>query len=265
MEQISMLKVEIVKVDVSAKKFQKMTDYVAEEKPLHIFLNRTYYATIFCSPSNLKELAVGHVLSEGIVKSIEEIEEIRIKTEGVCHVKLKPGINLKTRLKLSTPFPRVILSTCGSPSPYQYSAKLPKITSNLKVKAEVIINGVSRLNSIAETFRKTGGVHVAAICRSDGNLVAFAEDVGRHNAVDKAIGIGALNKTDFGECFLALSGRLTGDITLKATRVGLPIVASLAAAIDSGIAVAKDVGLTLIGFVRGKRMNIYTFPEKIFL
>ena len=258
-----MLKVEIVKVDVSAKKFQKMTDYVAEEKPLHIFLNRTYYATIFCSPSNLKELAVGHLLSEGFVKSIEEIEEIRIKTEGVCHVKLKPGINLKARLKLSTPFSRVILSTCGNLSPYQYSAKLPKITSNLKVKAEVIINGVSRLNSIAETFRKTGGVHAAAICRSDGNLVAFAEGVGRHNAVDKAIGIGALNKTDFGECFLALSGRLTGDMVLKAARVGLPILASLAAAIDSGIAVAKVVGLTLIGFVRGKRMNIYTFPERI--
>jgi len=93
--------------------------------------------------------------------------------------------------------------------------------------------------------------------------VAFAEDVGRHNAVDKAIGIGALNETDFGECFLALSGRLTGDMALKAARVGLPIVASLAAAIDSGIAVAKDAGLTLIGFVRGKRMNIYNFPERI--
>jgi FdhD protein len=263
MEQISMLKVEIVKADVSAKKFQKMKDYVAEEKPLHIFLNRTYYVTIFCSPSNLKELAVGHLLSEGIVKSVEEIDEISFKGEGVCRVKLKANIDLEKRLKLLTPFSRVILSACGSSSPYEYSGKLPKITSNLKVKAEVILNGVSRLNSIAETFRKTGGVHAAAIYKSNGNLVAFAEDVGRHNAVDKVIGIGALNKTDFKECFLTLSGRLTGDIVLKAARVGLPIVASLAAAIDSGIAVAKDAGLTLIGFVRGKRMNIYNFPERI--
>jgi FdhD protein len=265
MEQISMAKVEIVKVDVSAKKFQKMKDYVAEEKPLRIYLNRSHYATFFCSPTHLKELAIGHLLSEGIVKSVEEIEEIRMKAEGACRVKLKPAINLKTRLKISMPFSRVVLSTCGNLSPYQYSAKLPKITSNLKVKAEVILNGVNRLNSIAETFRKTGGVHVAAICKSNGNLVAFAEDVGRHNAVDKAIGIAALNETDFGECFLALSGRLTGDMALKAARVGLPIVASLATAIDSGIAVAKDVGLTLIGFVRGKRMNIYNSPEKIFL
>jgi FdhD protein len=258
-----MLKVEIVRVDVLAKKTEKVTDYVAEEKPLHIFLNKTHYATIFCSPTNLKELAVGHVLSEGIVKSIDEIRETRLKKEGVCFVKLKPNIDLEKRLKISKLFSRVILSACGGPSPYQYSGKLPKITSNLKVKAEVILNGVKRLNYIAETFRKTGGVHVAAIYKSDGNLVAFAEDVGRHNAVDKAIGIGALNQTDFGECFLALSGRLTGDMVLKAARVGLPIVASLAAAIDSGIAVAKEVGLTLVGFVRGKRMNIYTSPKRI--
>ncbi len=256
---------EIVKVDVSARKVQKIKDYVAEEKPLHIFINRTHYATILCSPSNLKELAVGHALSEGIIKSVEEIEKINFKREDICHVKLKPNVDLEKRLKLSKHFSRIIFSACGSPSPYQPSLRLPKIKSNLKAKAETILNCVSRLNSVAETFRKTGGVHVAAIYKADGTLVALAEDVGRHNAVDKVIGISALNKTNFSECFLALSGRLTGDIALKAARVGLPMVASLAAAIDSGIAIAKDAGLTLIGFVRGKRMNIYTFPEKIFL
>ena len=255
---------EIVKVDVSAKKVQKIKDYVAEEKPLHIFLSRTHYVTILCSPSNLKELAVGHALSEGIIKSVEEIESIKFRGEGVCHVKLKANVNLEKRLKLSKHFSRIIFSACGSPSSYKPSLRLPKIKSDLKVKAEIILNCVNSLNFIAETFRKTGGVHAAAIYKSDGTLVALAEDVGRHNAVDKVIGLGALNKTDFSECFLALSGRLTGDIVLKAARVGLPIVASLAAAIDSGIAVAKDAGLTLIGFVRGKRMNIYNSPEKIF-
>jgi FdhD protein len=260
-----MLEIEIVKIDVPAKKIQKMKDYVAEEKPLHIFLNRTHYATIFCSPTNLKELVVGHVLSEGIIKSIEEIEKISFKAEDICHVKLKPNIDLEKRLKLSKHFSRIILSACGGPYSYQPSKRLPKIKSKLTVKAEVIFDSVNRLNFIAETFRKTGGVHAAAIFKGDGNLVVFAEDVGRHNAVDKVIGMGALNKTDFSECFLALSGRLTGDMVIKAARVGLPIAASLAAAVDSGIAIAKDMGLTLIGFVRGKRMNIYAFPEKIFL
>ncbi|MDH5754630.1 MAG: formate dehydrogenase accessory sulfurtransferase FdhD [Candidatus Bathyarchaeota archaeon] len=258
-----MLKVEIVKVDVLAKKVRRMTDYVAEEKPLHIFLNKTHYTTIFCSPSNLKELTVGHLLSEGTIKSVEEIEEISFKRKDICHVELKPNIDLEKRLKRSKSFSRVILSACSSSSPYQLSVKLPKIKSNFIVKAEIVLNCVNRLNSIAEIFRKTGGVHAAAIYKSDGNLVAFVEDVGRHNAVDKVIGIGALNKTDFGECFLALSGRLTGNVVLKAVRVGLPIVASLAAAIDSGIAIAENVGLTLIGFARGKHMNIYTFPERV--
>lgn len=257
-----MLKVEIVRVDVSAKKTRRMTDYVAEEKPLCIFVNKTHYATIFCSPSNLKELAVGHLLSEGIIKSVEEIAKISFKKE-VCNIKLKPNINLAERLKLLKPPSRIILSVGGSPPPYQPYARIPKTKPNLTVKAEIILSCVNRLNSIAETFKKTGGVHTAAIYKSNGNLVASTEDIGRHNAVDKVIGTCALNKTDFNMCFLALSGRLTGDIVLKAARVGLPIVVSLAAAIDSGIAVAKDAGLTLIGFARGRRMNIYNFPERI--
>jgi FdhD protein len=87
--------------------------------------------------------------------------------------------------------------------------------------------------------------------------------VGRHNAVDKTIGIAALSKTDFEQCFLALSGRLTADIVTKAARLKLPVVGSLSAAIDSGIAIAKNADLTLVGYVRGGHMNVYTFPERI--
>lgn len=208
-------------------------------------------------------MAVGHLLSEGIVKSTEEIEEIHINTEGKCKIKLKQDVNLEKRTKLFKPFSRIIMSTCGDTSPQQYIGKLPKLTSNIQVRAEVILESVRRLNTIAENFRETGGVHIAAIYKNDGGLLSFAEDVGRHNAVDKAIGASALNKTNFAEYFLALSGRLSGDIVLKAARVKIPIVASLAAALDSGVALAKNLGITLIGFARGNRMNIYTFPERI--
>jgi FdhD protein len=256
-----MRKIEVVKIDTATRKAQKVKDYVAEEKPLQIFLNKTHYATIYCLPQNLKELTVGHLLSEGIIKTVEEIEKIDFLDKSICNVKMKSNVNLEKRMKLRKHFSRIILSACGGP--YQHSEKLPKVKSNLKVWAEVIQKCVSNLNSAAKIFRKTGGVHVAAIHKSDGSLVAFAEDVGRHNAVDKVIGLGALVKTDFSECFLALSGRLTGDMVFKAVRIGLPIVSSIAAALDSGIEIAKGADLTLIGFVRGKRMNIYSFPERI--
>ena len=237
---------------------------MAEEKPLHIFLNRTRYVTVFCSPSNLKELAVGHVISEGVVKSMAEIVGIDLREEEeVCRINLRADVRIDERLKLSQHFSRVIFSACGSSAPYLPSLGLDKIQSDLKVKAEIVSDCVNRLNFIAEIFRKTGGVHVAAIYGSDGTLVTFAEDVGRHNAVDKVIGSCIMKEVDLHNCFLALSGRLTGDIVLKAAKTGLPIVASLAAAIDSGVAIAKDVGLTLVGFVRGKRMNVYSFPERI--
>jgi len=257
-----MRKVGILKIDVSAHKVQQMEDYVAEEKPFFIFLNKTHYVTILCSPSDLKDLVVGQLLSQNIIKTIKEIEKLELKEE-TCHVKLVGTVDLAKRLKLSEMSQRVVHSVCGSPSPHLYSGKTLKVKSDLKVEAQTIQKCVARLNSLAETFRKTGGVHVAAVYGSDGTLVAFAEDVGRHNAVDKAVGKAALTGARFSQCFLALSGRMTDDIVRKAARVAIPVVASLAAAIDSGIKIAQETELTLVGFVRGNRMNVYTFPERI--
>ena len=120
-----------------------------------------------------------------------------------------------------------------------------------------------QLNTIAKKFRETGGVHVAALYSMDGKLAALAEDVGRHNAVDKVIGAGVTKNIDFRDFFLTLSGRLAGDIALKAARMKIPLIASLSAAISSGLEAAQLTGITLIGFVRGKRMNVYTYPERI--
>jgi len=259
-----MHKVEIEKYDLSTKTSKTVIDSVAEEKPLHLFVNTTYWATILCSPSNLKEMAVGHLLSEGILKSTAEIEEVNLKeTVGACLVKLKSEINVDERLSLSRLHQRIVTSACGEQSIYQYQRKPAKITSNLKVKAEVVFNSVKQLNFKAKVFRQTGGVHAAAIYKAGGSLVALAEDVGRHNAVDKVIGMAALKQTSFGKCFLTSTGRLSGDVVFKASKVGLPIVASLSAALDSGVAMAKAANLTLAGFVRGKRMNIYNAPKRI--
>jgi len=263
-----MEKFSVSQIDLSAHKLEKKEDFVAEERPLHIFLNQAHYVTILCSPTNLKELAIGHLLSEGVLKSVDEIQEIRLEKGEKCRLRLRAGIDVEKRVSVSQPFARLIVSACGSPDYWPLSKlidrlDLPKVPLGLNIKAEVISQSVKRLNTLAETFRKTGGVHVATLYTAEGKLVTFMEDVGRHNAVDKVVGVGALKRLDFEECFLASSGRLTGDIVLKLARMRVPAVASLAAVVSSGVEVAERTGVTLIGFVRGKRMNVYTYPERI--
>jgi len=258
----------VSRIDVAANKIEQKTDYVADETPLHLFLNKTHYATILCLPTNLKELAVGYLLSEGVLKSVDEIRQIRFGKGGTCEVRLKPEVDVEKRISASQPFTRLVLSACGSPDYWPLSKlidrlELHKIPLGLTVKAKVILESVRHLNTLAEIFRQTGGVHIAAIYSSDGDVAACAEDVGRHNAADKVIGAAALKRLDFNRFFLASSGRLTGDVVLKAARVRIPVVASITAAVNSGVEAAQRTGVTLIGFVRGTRMNVYTYPERI--
>lgn len=263
-----MIEVQVTRIDVERHKFERIHDFVAEEKPLHIFLNQVHYVTILCSPTSLKELAVGHLLSEGLLKSVDEISEIAVRKTGKCQVQLKKGVDAEKRIRASQPFFRLISTTCGSTDYWPLSKLVDrlgfqKLRMDFRVKASVVSESTRHLNTIAETFRKTGGVHVAALYTADGELVDCAEDVGRHNAVDKVIGSCALGSHDFSKCFLASSGRLTGDIVLKAARMSIPLVSSLAAATDSGVAVAKQTRVTLIGFVRGSRMNVFSFSERV--
>ena len=258
-----MRNVEILRVDLSKKECRRAKDWVAEEKPLQLFLDGAFYASIYCSPSNLEQLAIGHLASEGILKSLSEIDKVNVRN-AVCRVKFIPGLGIKRRLRLSRQFGRVILSACGVQGSYAVSRKLPKVKSSLKVKANTILDCVKELNS-APVFRKTGGVHAAAIFEGNGTRVAFAEDIGRHNAVDKVVGMAMTSETNLEDCFIVSTGRLTGDMVTKVATVKLPIVASVAAAIDSGIAIAKQVNLTLVGFARGTHMNVYTRPERIIL
>jgi FdhD protein len=258
--------VEVSRINVRDKTVEQRTDYVSEDTPIHIFINKHHYGTILCSPSQLKEMVIGHLLAEGLLKSTSEIEELTIEKDGKCIVTLKPDIDAEQRISTSQRFARIIVSSCGAPNYRSLSEvikSLPKMNMTLTVAANVLSECVKQLNFAAEEFRKTGGVHVAALYTADGNRVALAEDVGRHNAIDKVIGSAATNNVDFTELFLALSGRLTGDIVLKAARTKIALIASLSAAINSGLETAKLTKITLVGFVRGKRMNVYTHPERI--
>ena len=218
-------------MNVSDQTVEERTDYVAEETALHIFLNKHHYGTILCSPDQLKEMVVGHLLAEGLLNSTAEIDNLVLKKDGKCLVKLNPDIDAEQRIAKSRRFARLVVSACGSPDYRPLSEAIgsfPKLDVTQTVNAAVVSQSVLRLNTVAEKFRKTGGVHVAALYSTDGRLADLAEDVGRHNAVDKVIGAGATENMDFRNLFLALSGRLSGDIVLKAARMKLPIIASLA-------------------------------------
>jgi FdhD protein len=265
-----MREVKVTRLNVSSRTIEERQDFVAEETSIHIFLNKIHYGTILCSPSQLKELVVGHLLSEGLLKSTTEIEELLQRKDGNFLVKLKSGIDAKERISTSQRFARLVVSSCGSPTYWPLSEvieslNIAKLNIMQTVDAEVVSQSAKKLNTIARQYRETGGVHVAALYSINGKLAALAEDVGRHNALDKVIGAGATVNLEFNDFFVALSGRLTGDIVLKAARMKIPLIASLAAAISSGLEAAQLTGVTLAGFVRGKRINVYTYPKRITL
>ena len=202
----------------------------------------------------------------GHFTGVDEIESLSSnEKENSCQVKLKTTVNLDERMKHSRRSTRIIPLLKASTSAYQHDEKIPVVKSQLKVKAQVILDGIAQMNSRAKGFKETGGLHDSGIFKSDGTMVAFSEDVGRHNTVDKVIGEASLNREDFNECFMIITGRVPGDMIYKAAKVGLPIVASVAAVLNSGISSAEKANIALVGFVRGTRMNVYTGAERIIL
>ncbi len=258
--------VSVLRVDLVTAEMKSWKDAVASEVPLHVYVGGVHFVSFLCSPSLLKELVVGHLLGEGVVDSVDKIADLDFDEENRCFVTLEETDDEK-RAIVSKPFARLIVSACGGVGYRSLSELLDTIEikplPSWEIEAKKVSDYVRQLNVLGSIFRKTGGVHVAALFDRGGILVALAEDVGRHNAVDKVNGIAALKRVDLGGCLLILSGRLTGDVVLKAARGGVPIVASLAAAVDSGVDVAEKTGVTLIGFVRGSRMNIYVNSERI--
>ena len=259
-----MRQVDMLRLDLSTGKAERMVDCIAEEVPLQISLNNIYTFVIWCSPSQFKELAVGYLLAEDILRSVDEIQSLNENgKEATCQVQLKPSVDLDERMKHSRRSTRIIPLIKASTSPYQHDEKIPVVKSTLKVKAQVILDCISQMNSKAKGFKQTGGLHDSGIFTTDGTTLAFSEDVGRHNTVDKVIGEASLKRVDFGQCFMIITGRVPGDMIYKAAKAGIPIVASVAAVLNSGIASAEKASVALIGFVRGSRMNIYTGAERI--
>ncbi len=250
----------ILKLDLKKSKGVKREDAVAVDKPVNLFVNGSPFVTLVATPRNVKELAVGHLLGEGAIGSLEDVE--RIRTRGM-KVEVKTGDGVQPEI---AKFVKIIPTACGSSDDLvalRGKSGALKAKSKQKFKAEVISGAFKAITAAAKVFKRTGGTHVAALFDASGDMKFAMEDVGRHNAVDKVIGRGAIQDADFSKCFMAVSGRLSADIVLKCARAGIPLVSSKAAALESGVLAAEMCGLTLVGFARGGRMNVYANPERV--
>jgi FdhD protein len=234
-------------------------DEVIVDTFLTVSLNGSHVASFVCLPGSEEEAATGYLFSAGILTSIAQVKNVN---------KREYNVDVQTTEPISTSVhsENVITSACGTPEEWLKLRKgfnLPKVESSLRVKSTIVTTAMRQLNELSDVFRRTGGTHAAAFFEPNGQLLCSAEDVSRHVAIDKVIGKGLMTKVNLKNGFLVSTGRLASDMVIKAVYAEIPVVASLAAPFNSGIQLAEATGITLVGFVRGERMNVYTHVERV--
>ncbi len=237
-------------------------DTVAREFPLTIILNNQELVTLLCSPKDLNYLAIGFLFSEGMLTSKDEIKKIIVDdSRGVARVETKADKTPDSDLI----FKRLITSGCGRGATFYSAADVSgqsKIESRTRISAHDVFSLVSEFQHRSEVYRATGGVHSAALSDTK-TILVFNEDIGRHNAIDKILGECILKDIPTEGRAVITSGRITSEILLKVAKRGIAIIISKSAPTDLGVEMANKLGVTLLGFVRGKRLNAYTNDWRI--
>jgi FdhD protein len=247
-------------------------DEVAVEEPLELRIEGRNIAVVMRTPGNDRELAAGFLVTEGIVRHASEIFEItQCLTSGnasenrnVVEVTLKnPGSVDFTKLTRHV-FSSSSCGVCGKASIDAVRQQFAPITPTRRIAAALLPKLPDALSAAQETFKKTGGLHACALFDWNGKLIALREDVGRHNALDKLIGHALLqNHLPLSEHILLLSGRVSFEMMQKALAAGIPVVAAISAPSSLAVEFARENNQTLIGFLRGNKMNIYAGAERI--
>lgn len=242
--------------------FRADEDLVVKEVPVTLFLNDQEFVTLICSPGDLKELVVGFLCSEGILQKHEDLKDITInENDGLIWVETageaKSG---ETFLK------RFITTCCGRGRASFYfindAGGISSVASNLRATPREIFFLSEQLEKNSSLFRETGGVHNAALCSVD-KVIAFYEDIGRHNAVDKIFGRCFLEDIPLQDKILVFSGRISSEILIKVAKMGIPVLVSRSAPTDLALNLADDLGITVVGFAREGRLNVYTHHHRV--
>lgn len=235
---------------------------VVIEVPFAVFVNGRHALTAMISPAMLEEFVTGFLYTEKLVNKLEDIESLRIEKKE----DEKGFITLSASVLTKNPFSimfssKTVLSGCGGDTSYIDAEKLPKIQSDLVIELSTI-RRIMKETLVSDLHTRTGGIHIVGLFRPEGKICVI-EDIGRHNALDKVIGYGLKHDVDFSKTIVTCSGRLSSEMIRKCLVANIPAIASRGATTTLAISMGKQAGLTIIGFVRSQKMNIYTGSERI--
>ena len=246
-------------------------DPVAGEEPLEIRLlvggeTRTVAITMR-TPGNDFELAAGFLFGEGVISSGTQVEGISYCVDraigeeqryNIVNVKLSPGVWPDLRPLERHFFTSSACGVCGKAAMEALAIRSQPLSDRFTVDPANLLELPESLRTAQSVFDATGGLHAAAVFDPSGDLIAIREDVGRHNALDKLIGWALLEgRVPLSGSILLVSGRASYELLQKAVVAGIPIVCAVSAPSSLAVAVAEEFGLTLVGFLRGDRFNVY--------
>lgn len=243
-------------------------DEVAREEPLEIRVDTRSVAVVMRTPGHDEELAVGFLVSEGLLRSREQLGSVRPhprnRAGNVLDVFLNPGVTVDFAALTRHVFAASSCGLCGKASIRSLRGRFPKLAAGPEISASVLLGLPSRMAAAQETFSRTGGLHAAALFDGAGTIKLLREDVGRHNAVDKLLGRalldGQLPLTGSG---LVVSGRTSFEILQKALAGGIGLIAAVGAPSSLAVEFARENRQTLIGFLRDGRFNVYAGADRI--
>ena len=237
-------------------------DTLIREIKLEIWLNGAKLGAVMCTPVDQKELAVGYLMSEGIIEDLADITEMTLLNDGMrVDITAKADGQRIERLDSEA----VVISGCGKSmtaniDPAQIDAKV--MQDDYIIPASLLSEQMAAFYTQCPLYEETGCVHTAKLY-IDAAHAYIAEDIAQHNTIDKVIGKALLDSVAISRAFLMVSGRLSSEMVAKAVMHQIPILASRTASTCLGLQIAEKFGLTLVGFVRGKGMNLYRHPERI--
>src|SRR5512132_3941171 len=248
-------------------KVEYLPDELTIEEPLEIRVGRKPIATTMRTPGHDEELAAGFLLSEGVVRDRDQIASVSVGGDNRVVVAFTDGMKLK--LNSTKRFGTISSSCglCGKTSIGTIRQNFPAIRStDIRIDIETMLSLPGTLRNAQSDFARTGGIHAAGIFGMDGKLKIAREDIGRHNAVDKAVGRAFLDELlPLERHLLLVSGRASFEIIQKALAAGIPIVAAVSAPSSLAVDLSRDSNQTLIGFLRPPCFNIYTHIARVIL